>query len=62
MKRERWTAHSFLLQEDGADQALDSVFVGEDADNLGATFDFAVEAFEPVGGMIFVQCSFGKAV
>ncbi len=38
-----------LLQEDSADEAFDGVFVGEDADDLGAALDLAVEAFEPVG-------------
>ena len=38
-----------LLQQDGADQAGDGGLVGEDADNLGAAFDLAVEALERIG-------------
>lgn len=37
-----------LLKQDGADEPSNRGFVGEDADNLGASFDLAVEAFERV--------------
>ena len=42
-----------LLQEDGLDEPDDGVVVGEDADDLGAPFDLAVEPLESVGGMNF---------
>ena len=38
-----------LLQEQCADEADDGCFVGEDADDVAAAFDLAVEAFEGVG-------------
>jgi len=34
-----------LLGQDGADQAGDRVAVGEDADDVGAAADLAVESF-----------------
>jgi hypothetical protein len=40
-----------LLQQDGADQAGDGGLVGEDADDLGAALDLAVEALDRVGGV-----------
>ena len=40
-----------LLEEDGADEAGDGGLVGEDADDLGAALDLAVEPFERVGGV-----------
>ncbi len=36
-----------LLEQDGADQADDGGLVGKDADNVGAAFDFLVEAYAP---------------
>ena len=38
-----------LLEQDGADEADDGGLVGEDADDLGAALDLAVEALERVG-------------
>jgi hypothetical protein len=38
-----------LFQEDCADEPDDGVVVGEDADDLGPPFDFAVEPFESTG-------------
>ncbi len=38
-----------LLEQDRPDQTSDCVVIGEDADDLGAAFDFAVEPLEPVG-------------
>jgi hypothetical protein len=32
---------------------VDSIFIGEDADHVGASFDLAVEAFERIDGMKF---------
>lgn len=37
-----------LLKQDRSDEAGDGVFVREDADNLGAALDFAVETFNRV--------------
>jgi hypothetical protein len=38
-----------LLQQQGTDETDDGVFVGEDADDVAATLDLAVQAFERVG-------------
>ena len=35
-----------LFEQNGADEAGDGVVVGEDADDLGASLDFAVEAVD----------------
>jgi hypothetical protein len=40
-----------LLQQQGTNQPGDCVLVGEDADNVAAAFDLAVEAFDRVGGV-----------
>ena len=37
-----------LFEEDGADQPGDGSFIGEDADDVGAPFDFAVEPFDRI--------------
>ncbi|MGZ2376154.1 hypothetical protein FB004_1297 [Sinorhizobium medicae] len=45
------TLHSqfiVLLEQDGADEADDGVIIGEDADDLGPAFDFAIEALDRV--------------
>ena len=34
-----------LLEQDGADEADDAVFVGEDADDIGAALDLLVQSF-----------------
>ena len=51
-----------LFEEQGADQARHCVFVGEDADNLAAALDLAVEAFESrlftAAGL--VECSLAR--
>ena len=38
-----------LFEQDGADEADDGGLVGEDADDLGAPLDLAVEALERIG-------------
>jgi hypothetical protein len=38
-----------LFEQDGADEAGDGGFIGEDANNLGTALDLAVEPFERVG-------------
>ncbi|WP_410053144.1 hypothetical protein [Bradyrhizobium sp. SZCCHNR1015] len=38
-----------LLEQDDADQAGDSVRVGEDADRFSSSLGFVVEAFELIG-------------
>ena len=38
-----------LLQEQGADQAGDGGLVGEDADDLAASLDLAVEPLQRIG-------------
>ena len=40
-----------LLEQDGADQAGDGVLVGEDADDVGAALDLAIEAFQWIGAV-----------
>ena len=46
------TAHSsFCSRRMAADEPCDGGFVGEDADDVGASLDLAVEAFERVGRM-----------
>lgn len=40
-----------LFKQQGADESDDRGFVGEDADDLAATLDLAVEALERVGGV-----------
>ena len=42
-----------LLEQDGADQPGDAGLVGEDADDVGAPFDFLVQALQRVGGVQF---------
>lgn len=43
--------HVVLFEQDGADEAGDGGFVGEDADDLGTPLDLAVEAFERIDGV-----------
>ena len=50
-----------LLEQDGADEAADGGLVGEDADDIGATFDFAVEPLDGVGGVDFGAVFLGEA-
>ena len=40
-----------LLEKDGADQTGDGFLVGQDADDVGATLDLAVEPFQRVGAV-----------
>src|SRR5215813_10730074 len=40
-----------LLEQDRADEANDCILVWEDADDIGASLDLAIEALERVGGM-----------
>ena len=42
-----------LFEQDGADQSDDAGLIGEYADDVGASFDFFVEAFEWVGAVQF---------
>ena len=50
-----------LLEQDGADEADDGLFVREDADDVGAALDLAVEALERVRAVDFGQCSWGSS-
>jgi hypothetical protein len=45
-----------LLEQDCADEANDGVFIGKEADDLGAPFDLAVDVFER--GL--VECSLAR--
>ena len=38
-----------LLEQDGTDQTGGGSLVGEDADNVGAPLDLAIEAFQRIG-------------
>lgn len=40
-----------LLDQDGADQSGDGVFVWEDAYDFGSAFDLPVQSFDGIGGM-----------
>ena len=40
-----------LLEQDSADQAGDGICVGEDADDVGAALDLAIESLQRVGGV-----------
>lgn len=42
-----------LFHEDGADEARDGRFVGEDADDVGPALDLAIEAFNGIGAVEF---------
>jgi hypothetical protein len=39
-----------LLEQDGADEAGDGVFIWKDADDVGTSLDLTVDALEGVGG------------
>ena len=38
-----------LFEEDGTDEPDDGLVIGEDADDLGAALDLAVDVLDPVG-------------
>ena len=61
MYRERWTTHSsFCSSRIGADQADDGGLVGEDADDLGAPLDLAVEALQGIGAVELLSVRDGE--
>jgi hypothetical protein len=37
-----------LFEQERTDETHDGIFIGEDADHVGASFDLAVEAFERI--------------
>ena len=49
-----------LFKQQCADEADDGGFIGEDADNLAAALDLAIESFEWVGAVYLVRCCGGK--
>lgn len=49
-----------LFEQERADEPDDGVIVGEDADNLGAPLDLAVETLDRVGRMKLGPMLFGK--
>jgi hypothetical protein len=56
-----------LFEQDRAYEANDRVFVGEDADHLGAPLDLAVETFDRVsrvqfGPMLWWECHVGEHI
>ena len=50
-----------LEQQNSADQASDGILIGEDADNVGAALDFAVEPFQRVGAVDLGPVVLGEA-
>ena len=50
------------LEKNCADQSQDRCFVGEDADNVSATFHLTVQAFQCVRECNFVRCALGKVM
>ena len=50
-----------LLEQNSADQASDGILIGEDADNVGAALDFAVEPFQRVGAVDLGPVVLGEA-
>jgi hypothetical protein len=46
-----------LFQQNGTDQPDDGRFVGEDADDVGAPLDLAVQSFERIGCRILSKPS-----
>jgi hypothetical protein len=42
-----------LLEQDGADQAGDAGLVEEDADDIGAPFDYLIETSKRIGAVQF---------
>ena len=51
-----------LFEQDGADKAGNGGFVGEDADDLGAALDLAVEAFDGIGGVQLGEMLWGELI
>ena len=49
-----------LCQQQGTEEPDHGAFVGEDANDIGAAFDFAVETLERVGGVDFRPVLAGK--
>jgi hypothetical protein len=49
-----------LFEQDRADEADDGGFVGEDADNLGASLDFSVQPLDGVRAELLARCAAGK--
>ena len=50
-----------LLEQDGADQADNGLLIGEDADDLGAALDLAVQPFQRIGRVDLRPVVFGEA-
>jgi hypothetical protein len=50
-----------LLEQDGADQAGDSVLIGEDADDVSAALDLAIESFQRIGAVDLGSVILGEA-
>ena len=50
-----------LFEQDGADQTDDGVLVGEDADDVGASLDLAVEPLDRVDRVQLGRCSSGRS-
>jgi hypothetical protein len=51
-----------LFEQDGADEAGDGVFIGEDANDVGAALDLAVEALDGLVEWSFGRCAAGKLI
>ena len=68
--RDRFQAHVsaalncpliILFEQQRADEPRDSIFVGEDADDISAPLDLAIEAFDRIDGVDFRPMIFRKA-
>ena len=51
-----------LLDQDGSDETDDGFLVGEDADDVGAAFDLAVEALDGLVLCSLVRWAAGKVM
>ena len=51
-----------LLEQDGADEAGDALFVREDADDFSAAFDLAIQALDGLVECSLVRCCGGKVM
>jgi hypothetical protein len=51
-----------LLEQDGADQSVDSLLIGEDANNVGAALDLSVAPLLRIGGVQLGRWTAGKSM
>jgi hypothetical protein len=58
----RWTAHSRLFDQEGCDRTRDGFLNWEDADNVGAAFDLAIEPLDRVVLCTLVRWAAGNVM